>query len=137
MIRTGPLPRIAAIGALACTALLSARGCGGVTDSRVAARDQATTATCTAYQRCGQIGSASTDAYPDYSSCVTVWEGKWESLWPASTCQGKIVEANLTVCLNAIGGTDCSSLLDILTTLYVKCSAASVCGAGTTDAAAD
>jgi hypothetical protein len=111
--------------------------CGsvGAGDPRVVARNQAATATCMRYQACGAIGSASSDAYTDLASCETIWQGNFEKQWPAAACENKINQSNLSVCISAIGGTDCSSILDILDTLYVKCSQAAICGMST-DAAA-
>jgi uncharacterized protein DUF6184 len=119
-----------AAGVLAAGALLAGHGCGGVTDERVEARDQATTATCTAYMGCGKIGSAPTDTYTDYDSCLTVWRGTWESAWDSTDCEGRIDQDHLRVCISAIMGVDCSNILDILDTLYVKCGKAAVCDVG-------
>jgi hypothetical protein len=121
------LRRIAIVALVSAGALLVGRGCGGVTDTRAQARDQAAQATCTRYQACNDIGSGLT--YSDYNSCVTVWQGNWESAWPASTCQGKIDQAQLTVCLDAIGATTCTGFDFVLT--LAKCGAGSVCDEGT------
>jgi hypothetical protein len=130
----------ALMGLGAALALVGARGCGGVsnpTDPRIAARDQAAKATCDKYMACGAIGMNLT--YNDYDSCLTIWQGNWEMNWPAATCEGKISQPDLTTCVDAIGGTDCTSLLDIINTLYVKCAPARVCSAGgpIADAATD
>lgn len=86
------------------------------------------------YQSCGAIGTQTGATYQDLSSCETIWQGNFEMQWPASACENKIDQANLQVCLSAIGGTSCTSLLDILNTLYVKCGQAAICG--TADAGA-
>jgi hypothetical protein len=115
-----------------CLLVAAALGanCGSVSggDPRVAARNQAADATCMRYQSCGAIGSAKTDTYTDLASCETVWQGKFEMQWPASACENKIDQANLQVCLSAIGGTSCTSILDIANTLYVKCGQTAICG---------
>ena len=115
-----------------CLLVAAALGahCGSVSggDQRIAARNQAAAAACMRYQACGAIGSASTDSYTDIASCETDWQAKLEKQWPASACENKIDQANLQVCLSAIGGTSCTSLLDILNTLYVKCGQAAICG---------
>jgi hypothetical protein len=114
---------------LLVAAALGAR-CGSVNggDSRIAARDQAATATCMRYQACGAIGTQTGAAYQTLASCQTDWQANFEKQWPASACENKIDQANLQVCLSAIGGTSCTSLLDILNTLYVKCGQAPICG---------
>ena len=109
--------------------------CGGVTDSRETARDKATKATCDRYQTCGLIGSDTGDAYVTYDSCSTVWRANWEQAWPVATC-ASINQSMLNACLSAIGGTDCTSFVDFLTTLG-KCQAVDVCvGASTADGGA-
>jgi hypothetical protein len=122
----------------AALGLAGARGCGGVStssDPRIAARDQATKATCDKYMACGAIGPTGT--YMTYDSCLTTWQSNWEGQWSIAQCEGKISQPDLSTCLAAIPGTDCTSLLDIINTLYIKCSAARVCSAGGTDAAVD
>ena len=80
---------------LLCAALglAGARGCGGVTtptDPRIAARDQATKATCDKYMACGLIGADAGTTYQTYDSCTTTWRGNWENQWSIAKCQGKI-----------------------------------------------
>jgi hypothetical protein len=128
----------ALLGLCATLGLLGGRGCGGVTgpsDPRIAARDQAAHKTCDKYNSCGAIGMNLT--YANYDSCVTVWQGNWENQWPVATCEGKISQPDLSTCIDAIGGTDCTSLVDIINTLYVKCAAARVCSLGASDAGSD
>ena len=103
----------------------AASSCGGVTDSRVSARDKATKATCDRYQACGLIGTDANDTYASYDSCSTVWRANWEQGWPAATCMA-INQSGLSVCLNAIAATDCASFLDFLATLG-KCQVEDVC----------
>jgi hypothetical protein len=111
--------------------------CGSVNggDSRIVARNQAATATCMRYQSCGAIGTQTGASYTDLASCETDWQANFEKQWPASACENKINQSNLSVCISAIGGTSCTSLLDILNTLYVKCGQTPICGT-TADAAA-
>ncbi len=120
----------ALLGLLATTA--AAVGCGGVTDSRMSARDKATKAACNRYQQCGLIGPNADDAYVTYDSCSTVWSANWEQAWPATTCTS-INQAGLNVCLNAIAATDCTNAVDFLLTLG-KCQAVDVCAGGAADA---
>lgn len=138
--KTRWLQRIVFLGLAAAGALL-ARGCGGVTDTRVAARDQATTASCNYYMRCGLIGPGedTMNGYTSYASCQTSVSAYWEGAWPVSQCQGHIDEAQVSICVSAINATECMSGLDVLATLVLKCPAATVCDANITpvDAAAD
>jgi len=115
------------IAMLGLAAGLAAVGstCGGVTDSRESARDKAAKATCDRYQSCGLIGSAANAAYATYDSCITVWTANWEQRWPVATCAA-INQSGLGVCLNAIGATDCTSVIDFLATL-AKCEDIDVC----------
>jgi Family of unknown function (DUF6184) len=126
--------RASVLALVSAGALLVGFGCGAVTDARVQARDSAAQATCMRYQACQDIGPGLT--YADYNSCLTVWQGNWENDWPASTCQGKIDQAKLSVCLDAIGATACTGFDFVLT--LGKCSAANVCDLGAPpDAATD
>ena len=65
---------------------IGAAGCGGVTDSRVAARNRASKATCDKSQMCGTIGPGLD--YEDYPSCISEVNGNIDGqIWPASQCQ--------------------------------------------------
>jgi hypothetical protein len=111
--------------------LIGAAGCGGVTDARVAARNKASKAACDRAQACGTIGAGL--EYEDYSSCISELNGYIDGqVWPASQCQD-IKQDMLNVCLNAIGGTQCGNLVNLLVTLGT-CSAANVCTNPTPDA---
>jgi Family of unknown function (DUF6184) len=110
---------------VATIAAVTGRGCGGVADTRVEARDSATQHTCTRYQACGDLGAGM--SYPDFSACTTYWQASWDSQWPVADCQGRIDQGQLAVCLSAIDGTSCTSVLDFLNTMYVKCGKANVC----------
>lgn len=112
----------------AVSALVGARGCGSVTDDRVAAREKAVTAICDRYAACELIGSAVDDAYPNRDSCLIAWRANREDAWPAAACQGKIYEPELNVCLAAIAATACVGF-DFVGTLG-KCTATTVCSAG-------
>ena len=113
---------------LALGASLGARGCGGVTDDRVAARDKAAAAICDRYAACGLIGSDAGDTYANREDCILDWRADRNEAWPADTCQGRISQAELNVCLSAIAGTACMGF-DFVATL-LKCTPATVCSAG-------
>jgi hypothetical protein len=124
--------QVALIVVLALAA--GASSCGGVTDARVAARNRASKAACDRAQACGSIGPG--QSYNDYMSCITIVNGDIDSsIWPAGECQ-QIDQAMLNVCLNAIQGTQCGSLLNFLVTLgtcgkqYVCVGAAGDAGGG-------
>jgi hypothetical protein len=99
--------------------------CGGVTNSQVVARDQATTAACDWYGGCGAIGAGLT--YDTRASCETQVRAQWDQAWPPSDCDSKINQGQLSICLDAIHATQCGNVLDILSTLAVKCPKANVC----------
>jgi Family of unknown function (DUF6184) len=120
--------RIVLAALISAGSLVVGRGCGDVTDSRVAARDAATQHTCARYQACGDIGAGLT--YSDLSACTTQWQANWDNSWPAADCQGKIDQSQLSFCLAAIDGTSCTNGLDILDTILVKCAKATVCDQG-------
>jgi len=128
MTTTGKVTILAATSVLAA-ALVGAVNCGGVSTNDVtAARNQATTASCSYYQRCNQIGPGQSGG-DTLADCMTTVLGQWTSGWPTSTCQGHIDQANLTICLDAINSTtDCGGLAALLA--LSKCSSASVCSAG-------
>ena len=120
--------RVTVVALISVGAAVVGRGCGGVTDSRVLARDAATDHTCARYQACGDIGAGLT--YSDLSACTTQWQANWDSSWPVADCQGKIDQSQLSFCLAAIDGTSCTNGLDILDTILVKCAKATVCDQG-------
>jgi hypothetical protein len=123
-----PLAAPLTFGALA----LAAGSCGSVGTSRETARDQATSGVCSKYEMCQGFGTAAGQAYVSGDSCQVDWRAKWESAWPPASCDGKIDPGQLGTCLSAINGTDCTSIVDIATTLFVKCAKAKVCDAGST-----
>jgi hypothetical protein len=96
--------------------------------SREQARDQATTATCQRYVMCDQIGAGK--AYPSEPDCEIQWTAYWDKAWPAADCDGKIDQSAYGVCLNAIGGTSCTNILDLIGTL-AKCGKMNVCDTAT------
>jgi hypothetical protein len=117
------------VGTLFALAILAGvHACGGVTDDRVAAREKAVNAICDRYAFCKLIGTDLGDAYPTRDSCLIAWRANREEAWPAASCQGKIYEPELNVCLGAITGTACEGF-DFVATLG-KCAAATVCSAG-------
>jgi hypothetical protein len=120
---TAGLKRAAFLGLVAIAAGTST--CGGVTDSRVAARDKATKAACDRYQQCMLIGPNMGQAYVTYDSCATQWRANWENAWPVATCN-EINQQMLNVCLSAIAATDCANFGDFVATLF-KCQAQDVC----------
>jgi hypothetical protein len=108
--------------------LLGARGCGGVTDDRVAAREKTTSAICDRYAQCGLIGAEANAAYPNREACVIDWRADRDEAWPAADCQGKISQPELNVCLAAVAATNCVGF-DFVGTL-LKCTPATVCSGG-------
>jgi putative hemolysin len=106
-------------------AALGLAACGDTTNSRVIARDQATTVSCDWYQMCNQIGAGL--KFENRESCETQVRGQWDSGWPAAMCDSKINQNQLTICLNAIKGTLCTNPLDIINTLANKCPESSIC----------
>ncbi|HSS38538.1 MAG TPA: DUF6184 family natural product biosynthesis lipoprotein [Polyangia bacterium] len=121
------LPAGLAIVAIGAVGFLFGHGCGSVTNDRDDAINQATTATCSRYQACGLIGPDATASYATVGDCQSHWNEMFTKQWTAAQCQGHIDHPMLTVCLNAISSTSCTSVLDVLTTLYVKCGAGPVC----------
>jgi hypothetical protein len=119
------LSRALASGIVAFMLALAAAGCGDTTNSRVIARDQATTASCDWYQMCNQIGAGL--KYENRESCDTQVRAQWEQAWPTPTCDSKINQSQLTICLNAISATQCMNALDIFNTLANKCPESSIC----------
>jgi hypothetical protein len=118
--------RILVPALVVAASVLGALGCGGVKASRASARDQATAAACKRYGQCGYIGAG--QAYENNESCTIDWTARWESQWPAADCEGQIKQDALKVCLDRIASTDCSSIVDFVTTVYATCSKQNVCG---------
>jgi hypothetical protein len=136
MTRVGRTTILVATSILAAT-LVGAINCGGVSTNDVeSARTQATTASCSYYQMCGQIGMGKQGG-DTLADCMTTVLGQWTMGWPTSTCQGHIDQAKLTICLDAINSTtDCGGIAALLA--LSKCSEATICSAGvSSDAAAD
>ncbi|HVT07568.1 MAG TPA: DUF6184 family natural product biosynthesis lipoprotein [Polyangia bacterium] len=107
--------------------LLAGHGCGSVTNDRDDAISRATNATCARYQTCGLIGDGANASYATVGVCQDEWRAKFSNQWTVPQCQGHIDHAMLDVCLAAINGTSCTSVLDVLTTFYVKCGIAPIC----------
>jgi hypothetical protein len=104
---------------------LFGHGCGSVSNDRDEAINQAATATCSRYQACGAIGTAGAPA--TVSDCQNDWKATFTKQWPPAQCQGRIDQSMLSLCVQRINSTECTSILDILNTLYVVCSEANVC----------
>ncbi len=120
----GPLAALALTGAVA---FLFGHGCGSVSNDRQDAIHQAASATCSRYQACGAIGTAAGASYASVADCRNEWTSNFTKQWTPAACQGRIDQSMLSVCLQRINTTECTSILDILNTLYVVCSQANVC----------
>jgi hypothetical protein len=99
-------------------------GCGGPL-SQPAARDLAASRSCEWFNKCGEVGSGKT--YASMDSCVVEQRSDWNGYWPLAQCDGKILPADLDVCLKAIDSTICNNGFDRLNTLFNKCSKTQVC----------
>jgi hypothetical protein len=111
-----------------------ARGCGGVTDERVAARTQASKAACDRAQTCGTIGPGLT--YESYPSCITIINGMIDETYlPEAQCKD-IDQQALPVCISALNGIQCNDGFDLFLTLIGSCSKDSLC-VGFADAGTD
>ena len=80
---------------------------------------------CDWYQMCNQIGAGL--KYENRESCDTQVRAQWDQAWPTPTCDSKIKQSELTICLNAISATQCTNALDIINTLANKCPESSIC----------
>jgi hypothetical protein len=105
--------------------LLMLAACGPT--SQADARNRAADATCAFYNRCKQIGTSDGQVYATMDACVVKERSNWNDYWPASTCEGKVSDEALDVCLSAIRITECGNWLDRLNTLVNKCSKDRVC----------
>jgi hypothetical protein len=108
----------------------AASGCGS-TASQADARDRATATSCDWFQMCGQIGTGKT--YDTRDTCDVQVRAKWDSAWPVASCDGKISESQLEICLAAISSTICGNGLDELDTLANKCPEAKICAGANPD----
>jgi Family of unknown function (DUF6184) len=114
--------------AVASAGFLFGYGCGNVTSDRDAAINTVTSDACARYQACGAIGpSAGANGYPSISDCQAAWKAKFTTQWPANECEGRIDQSMLGVCRSRIMSTSCDSVVDVLVTFEVTCSAAAVC----------
>jgi hypothetical protein len=124
---------IALITLFATGVIAGARGCGGVTDERVAARTQASKAACDKAQACGTIGPGL--AYESYQSCITIINGMIDQTYlPEAQCKD-IDQQALSTCISALNGIVCNDGLDLLLTLLGACSKDRLC-VGVADAGA-
>jgi hypothetical protein len=103
--------------------LLLGSACGP--PSQAQARDTATARTCDWYNRCGEIAQGKT--YANRDQCETENRKFWNDQWPISECDGKINPDSFDLCLKAIEITDCKNGLDLMNTVFNKCSRSSVC----------
>ena len=122
--------KIALCLGLVMTAALAAAGCGS-TSSQADARDRATSTTCAWFQMCGKIGHGLT--YETADTCQVQVRAKWDDAWPVASCDGKINQSQLDLCLQAISSTICDNGLDELNTLANKCPAAKICAGAAPD----
>ncbi len=122
---SGRWPAILALLALGPVGFLFAHGCGSVASDRDAAINNAAADACDRYQACGDIGPSG--SYMSIGDCQTDWKAKFTTQWPANECEGRIDQTMLGVCRSRIMSTSCTSVLDVLTTFEVYCSAAAVC----------
>ncbi len=122
----GPLAAFA-LFAMGGVAFLFGHGCGTVSNDRQDAINRAASATCSRYQACRAIGTAAGASYASVADCQNIWTGNFTKQWPPSGCQGRIDQSMLSLCIQRINTTECTSILDILNTLYVVCSEANVC----------
>ncbi|MBS1151971.1 MAG: hypothetical protein H6Q89_3669 [Myxococcaceae bacterium] len=109
--------------ALLCV-LLALAGCGGPL-SQPAARDLATARSCDWVAKCGEIGSGK--SYASRDACEVGQRNDWNNRWSVGKCDGKVIPSDLDLGLKAIDSTSCGNALDILNTVYNKCSEANVC----------
>jgi hypothetical protein len=79
---------------------------------------------------CNQIGGMDPTFESD-STCQTMVLSYWTGQWTDAACQGKVDEAALTVCIDAINSTLCMNGIDVLSTLLAKCPVAKVCPSAT------
>jgi hypothetical protein len=105
-------------------------GCGSGS-SQADARDRATAASCDWLAMCDQIGAGK--KYETRDMCDVQVRASWDSAWPVATCEGKIDENQLEICLAAIKITDCKNVVDVYNTLANKCPAAKICSGGNPD----
>jgi hypothetical protein len=117
-------------GLVMTAGLATAGGCGGGS-SQADARDRATSTTCAWFQQCGKIGHGLT--YETLDMCQVQVRAKWDSAWPVASCDGKINESQLELCLQAISSTICDNGLDELNTLANKCPEVKICGGASPD----
>ncbi len=105
-------------------------GCGAstvadITGKQSDAVNAATSSTCDAYERCGEVGTDKDFTTRD--SCITDRKAFWNDRWPVADCDDRINGDKLQYCLDAIKATSCDSFIDQLETVYGKCAKSDVC----------
>ena len=110
--------------------LLGARGCGDVTNDRVAAREKAVKAICDRFTQCELIGPDADDSYMTREACTIDQRAGRDDAWLSADCTGHINDAELNVCLAAVAATNCMGW-DFVGTL-LKCTSTTVCSKGKT-----
>lgn len=105
-------------------AALALAACGG--DSRLSARDNATSKACDYYARCEGFSTSAT--YASRDNCIVKVQATFETWWPPAECDTRIDQAALDLCYNAIDTAACGSGGDFLHALD-KCARGNVCPA--------
>jgi hypothetical protein len=81
--------------------------------------------TCDAMARCGKVGPGK--QYADLEACKIDYDAIWSKKWDKATCDKKVSQEGLDVCLSSIDTTECDSVLDFLNTALNKCAESRVC----------
>jgi hypothetical protein len=118
------------LGLVLTAGLATAGGCGS-SSSQADARDRATSTSCAWFQMCGKIGPGL--MYETLDMCQVQVRAKWDTAWPVASCDGKIDESQLELCLQAISSTICDNGLDELNTLVNKCPEVKICAGASPD----
>lgn len=107
--------------------LLSLLSTGCVATARhVEISRSASSHTCDAMARCGKVGPGK--QFADLDSCRIDYDAVWSKKWDKATCDKKVSQPGLELCLASIDSTDCDSVLDFLNTALNKCAERRVCG---------
>lgn len=106
--------------------LLSLTACGN-TISRTDAIDDAASALCDYYDRCGNLGPEEDAVYPNRSECIVGEKANFQNTWSVSACEDNINGEGFDQCLTRIEIAQCGNLLDIANVL-LNCTSGRVCG---------